>query len=130
MAQYMKGHFQFFGIKSPLRKELQRLWWQGKSVKSESELVTLISALWELEKREYQYVALDLGKRFKKYLSPVSILFIQKLITTKSWWDTVDALASHFVGAVVYNYPETGKIMDEWIDHETCGFVGRLFYIN
>ena len=118
MAQYMKGHFQFFGIKSPLRKELQRLWWQGKSVKSESELVTLISALWELEKREYQYVALDLGKRFKKYLSPVSILFIQKLITTKSWWDTVDALASHFVGAVVYNYPETGKIMDEWIDHE------------
>ena len=118
MAQYMKGHFSYFGIKSPLRKKLQREWWQGESIKYKSELVTLISGLWELEEREFQYVALDLGKRYKKYLSPNSIPFTQNLVMTKSWWDTVDAIASHFVGAVVYNSPETRKIMDEWIDHK------------
>ena len=36
----------------------------------------------------------------------------------KSWWDTVDTVASHFTGAVVYQYPKTGKVMDKWIDDE------------
>jgi 3-methyladenine DNA glycosylase AlkD len=71
-----------------------------------------------LDKREYQYVGLDLGKRYKEYFTPASIPFIRKLITTKSWWDTVDAIASHMVGAIVFNYPEMVTIMDEWIDHE------------
>ena len=71
-----------------------------------------------MDKREYQYVGLDLGKRYKKYFTPASILFIQKLITTKSWWDTIDAIASQMVGAMVFNDPETVTIMDEWINHE------------
>ena len=118
MAQYMKGHFSFFGIKSTLRRNLQREWWQGHLIHSEYELQSIIAALWVLDKREYQYVGLDLGKRYKKYFTQASILFIQKLIMTKSWWDTVDTIASHMVGAIVFNYPETVSIMDEWIDHE------------
>jgi len=30
----------------------------------------------------------------------------------------VDAVASHFTGAVVYQYPKTEKVMDKWIDDE------------
>ena len=95
MAQYMKGHFLFFGIKSTLRREIQREWWKG-----------------------HQYVGLDLGKQYKEYFIPASILFIQQLITTKSWWDTVDSIANHMAGTIVFNYPEAALIMDEWIDHE------------
>ena len=113
MAQYMKGHFPFFGIQSALRRDIQREWWRGHSIHSENELQSLIVTLWGLDKREYQYVGLDLGKRYKKYFTPVSTLFIQKLITTKSWWDTVDTIASHMAGAMVCNYPETVIIMDE-----------------
>ena len=118
MAQYMKGHFPFFGIKSTMRRELQREWWRGRSIQSENELQSIIEALWDLDEREYQYVGLDLGKRYKKFFAPNSIAFIQKLVITKSWWDTVDAMSSHFAGAVVFNNPETGKVMDGWIDHE------------
>ncbi len=118
MVQYMKGHFPFFGIKSTLRRELQREWWRGQSIQSEPELQSIISVLWKLDEREYQYVGLDLGKRNKKYFTPTSIPFIQKWVTTKSWWDTVDAIASHFAGVVFFDYPETATIMDEWIDHE------------
>ena len=95
MAQYMKGHFLFFGIKSTLRREIQREWWKG-----------------------HQYVGLDLGKQYKEYFIPASILFIQQLITTKSWWDTVDSIANHMAGTIVFNYPEAALIMDEWIDHK------------
>ena len=93
-------------------------WWRGHSIHSENELQSIIATLWALDKREYQYVGLDLGKRYKEYFTPASIPFIQKLITTKSWWDTVDAIASHMVGAMVFNYPEMVTIMDEWVDHE------------
>ena len=117
MVQYMKGHFSFLGIKSTLRRKLQREWWQGQNIQSESELQSLLSVLWSQDKREFQYVGLDLGKRYKNYFTPNSIPFIQKLIETKSWWDTVDAIASHFSGNVVFNNPESGKVMDEWIDH-------------
>ena len=118
MAQYMKGHFPFFGIKSTLRRGIQREWWKGHSIHSENELQSIIATLWALDKREYQYVGLDLGKRYKEYFTPASILFIRKLITTKSWWDTVDTIASHMAGTIVFNYPETVTIMDEWINHE------------
>jgi len=118
MAHYMKGHFPFFGIKSNLRRDLHKEWWRGHSIHSENELQSIIAALWALDKREYQYVGLDLGKQYKKYFTLASIPFIQKLITTKSWWDTVDTIASHMAGTIVFNYPEAVLIMDEWIDHK------------
>lgn len=34
------------------------------------------------------------------------INLLEYLITTKSWWDTVDAIASHLVGTVFQKYPE------------------------
>jgi 3-methyladenine DNA glycosylase AlkD len=118
MSKYMKGHFHFFGIKSPLRQKIMREWWQGESIKKEYDLKSLISALWKLDEREFQYVALDFGKRFKRLFTPESIPFIRKCVTTKSWCDTVDTVASHFTGVVIYQYPKTGKVMDKWIDDE------------
>ena len=118
MSKYMKGHFYFFGIKSPLRQKIMREWWRGPSIKNEYDLKFFISSLWKLDEREFQYVALDFGKRFKRLFTPESIPFIRECVTTKSWWDTVDTVASHFTGAVVYQYPKTGKVMDKWIDDE------------
>ena len=118
MSKYMKGHFYFFGIKNPLRQTIMREWWREQSIKNEYDLKCLISSLWKLDKREFQYVALDFGKRFKRLFTPESIPFIRECVTTKSWWDTVDTVASHFTGAVVYQYPKTGKVMDKWIDDE------------
>ena len=39
----------------------------------------------------------------------------RELVTTKSWWDTVDSLASHTVGRLVRTHPELVAVMDEWI---------------
>jgi 3-methyladenine DNA glycosylase AlkD len=37
------------------------------------------------------------------------------LISTKSWWDTVDALAAGVVGSLVRRHPELRSTMDEWL---------------
>ena len=37
------------------------------------------------------------------------------MITTKSWWDTVDELADHVVGAIVHAHPSQRAVMDRWL---------------
>jgi 3-methyladenine DNA glycosylase AlkD len=37
------------------------------------------------------------------------------LVTTDPWWDTVDVLAAHVVGAIVARHPETVATVDEWL---------------
>jgi 3-methyladenine DNA glycosylase AlkD len=39
-------------------------------------------------------------------------------VTTKSWWDTVDTLASHTVVGLVARHPELGSTMDDWVRRE------------
>jgi 3-methyladenine DNA glycosylase AlkD len=39
---------------------------------------------------------------------------LQELITSKSWWDTVDPLASSFVGTLASRYPELIPQIDQW----------------
>jgi 3-methyladenine DNA glycosylase AlkD len=47
-----------------------------------------------LDEREYQYAAVDLLGRHVRRLTPADIPALLALVEKKSWWDTVDALAS------------------------------------
>ena len=55
--------------------------------------------------REYQYTALEFLTKRKRYLTPDTIPLLEMLITTKSWWDTVDGLAANQVGGVIARFP-------------------------
>ena len=44
-----------------------REWRRGQSIKNEYDLQFFISSLWKLDEREFQYVALDFRKRFKRF---------------------------------------------------------------
>ena len=68
MTQYMKGHFPFFGIKSTLRRDLQREWWRGHSIHSENELQSIIATLWILDKRDINMLGLIWGSGTKNIL--------------------------------------------------------------
>jgi len=113
MARYMKIQFSFFCIKSPKRRTITQKWLKTITIKSQSNIRNTMKALCKLDKHEFQYVACDLRKRYKKYWTPNSLEFIKGLICTKSWWDTADVMACHMAGTVVYNHPETASIMDD-----------------
>ena len=55
----------------------------------------------------------------KKYFLKDDIFFIKDLIITKSWWDTVDLIASNLLGEICKKYP---SLIDEqivfWINDE------------
>lgn len=113
MIGYMKNHFDFYGVKSPARKEIQKeLKPVIKSMEPE-EVFAFSEALWTLPQRELQYLAVDLLVSKKKHWTNIHLPRVEKLITTKSWWDSVDSLAPNIAGSIFSN-DETIKL--EWIE--------------
>ncbi|RXI96633.1 DNA alkylation repair protein [Anaerobacillus alkaliphilus] len=118
MSAYMKNHFDFYGIQSPERRKItSKLFKEGQVGKTPIDW-KMVFDLWEQREREYQYVAVDFLVKSKKYLVADDLTQVKKLITSKSWWDTVDAIASNVVGQIVRTYPEQVNMMDEWIEDD------------
>lgn len=113
MKRYMKDHFEFYGVKSPARKTVQKelkVFW--KKYDNET-LFNFVESLWALPQRELQYIAIDtLDSRSKKW--DASYLHrVENLIVTKSWWDTVDGLAANIVGSIFFRNRDAQM---EWVE--------------
>lgn len=59
MQNYMKNHFLFLGMKTPLRRELMRKVYTETELLKKEFQAELVELLWKKEEREYQYAALD-----------------------------------------------------------------------
>ena len=109
MKAYMRGQFDYIGVQTPQRRKISRNFIKTlKSVDWE-----FIFKCWEQSEREFQYLAIDCLDKLKAALSPADIPDLQKLITTKSWWDTVDGL-DVIVGDIALRYPELNDVLIDW----------------
>jgi 3-methyladenine DNA glycosylase AlkD len=119
MSKYMRNQFTFYGIKSPLRKELVR---EIKAVVKPTEVEEyqyFIQLLWYDSHRECQYIATDLMGTIVKKMDVEWIDFLEQLILTKSWWDTVDFLAPNLLGNIFYRNISIGhRYTDKWIESD------------
>lgn len=106
MAKYMKNRFPFLGIKKPERTRVLRTFYNQTGILKEAFDPDWVRKLWDQEEREYQYAGLDYLERSLKKLDGTHIILLEALITTKSWWDTVDTLATKSVGAIAKSSPE------------------------
>lgn len=113
MEKYMRGHFPFLGIKKPLRTELEKQFFKETGILKEPFNKELVRQLWDMPEREYQYTALRYMEKSLNKLQKSDLEFMEKLITTKSWWDTVDAIAPKAVGKIAGKCPE---VIEETID--------------
>lgn len=113
MKAYIKGKFDYFGISSPERKTIQREWF--KTIKG-LDIWDVVYMLWEQAEREFQYVAADLLKKLPlKAYDADDYRKLEELITTKSWWDTVDGIASNNVGRYFQSHPDMiEKVIKRW----------------
>ena len=127
MKKYMREQFEFFGVKSPRRRELCReifVHVREKDLEN-SKLRGLVSMLWDKPQRELQHGAMDFLESNKRKICCMeeefdeNMAFFKSLLVTKSWWDTVDMLASKLVGYLVRTHPERGRaVMEEWVEGE------------
>ncbi|HEY7226453.1 MAG TPA: DNA alkylation repair protein [Micromonosporaceae bacterium] len=122
-ARYMRDQFGFLGLTAPQQTRLARTVLAGLAAPTEPDLVAVARGCWQRPEREYQYFACTYLRRHVALASPRLLPTVRDLITTKSWWDTVDTLAAHTVGPLVARYPELVSTMDDWAVDENLWLV-------
>jgi len=113
-AAYMRDQFAFLGLPAPAQRALSRAVLAGLPKPTEDDLRAVALACWDLAEREYQYFACDWLRAHVAVSGAGFVETARTLITTKSWWDTVDPLATRFVGGLVQRHPELVAVMDAW----------------
>ena len=112
MEAYMRHQFPFLGIAGPERNALYRKFFPSAK-KTKIIDWDFVDTCWEKEPREYQYVAANYLKAMQTYLTKDDLPKLERLVVTKSWWDTVDIL-DRVVGSLVANHPELEEVLLKW----------------
>jgi 3-methyladenine DNA glycosylase AlkD len=107
MKSYMKNKYDFYGISAPDRKQIIKELRTKNGTFSLRTARQLVDLLWGDTHREMQYLAVDILTPFAKKLTPDDLPMLEKLIVTKSWWDTVDGIAPAIAGTILRKFPES-----------------------
>ena len=113
---YMRNQFEFYGIKSPLRREIQKPFLAKSFLPPKTELEEIVKALWNKPQREYQFTAQELAFKYTQQFDKIDIALLEFMVTHKSWWDTVDYIAVKLIGAYFTRFPEQlDSFIDRWL---------------
>ena len=116
MSRYMKFHFSYLGIQKSLRSKLEKDFVQANKTLKFDALTAVIKALWEQPEREFQYTAMELMLKSKIWKHRQALSLLQYCLTHKSWWDTVDMLASRMVGPYFQVFPaQRDEYIEQWL---------------
>jgi 3-methyladenine DNA glycosylase AlkD len=116
MARYMRDRFDFLGVTSPRRRAAVADTITAARRWTATDLIDFAERCWAEPEREFQYVGADVLKSGHGSFRPTDLTSLKTLVSTKSWWDTVDVLATWPVGSIISRHPEAAATMDEWID--------------
>jgi 3-methyladenine DNA glycosylase AlkD len=116
MAKYMRNHFSFFGIKTEDRRHIFKTIWKKNQEEVSENPRGIALQLFAKKQREFHYCAIEiLIKQLKGNYEKKDIQLIEKLITTNSWWDSVDTIAKNILGQYLLEYPlETKKVINHF----------------
>ena len=134
MEAYMKNKFSFYGIKSPQRRLLTKDFLKDAKLLPIDDLVVLVHDLWDYDQRDYQMVAVDILLANKKRFDIGQIEDVERWITKKSWWDTVDMIGSNVVGQIGLSSPDPLlPVLEKWIVNDNiwlnrCCLIFQLKY--
>ncbi len=111
MSKYMLNKFEFFGIQSPLRKQLTGQFTTLNGIPAPDQLDKTVRLIWQMPQRELHYASMEIASR-KVYLADEGrIQLFEWMVIYQSWWDTVDYIASNLVGPWLFRYRHlTGEV--------------------
>lgn len=131
MEAYMKNHFPFFGIAMPQRRAILKSVSAEYSDEIKANARTLAFQLYEKPQREFHYCAIELLlQNCSKKLQKDDIHWIEQLLLTYSWWDTVDTISKYLLGRYLVQFPEQTNMVIEkfsnasniWLNRSTLLF--------
>ncbi len=112
---YLRNQFEFFGLKMPQWTALTKDVHKQHGLPEGEDLKALSRLCFEDDHREMHYFALQTLEKTLKKQPPEFIEFLEDLILSRSWWDTVDWI-NKLVGQHFLRYPELTKPVTEgWL---------------
>jgi 3-methyladenine DNA glycosylase AlkD len=115
MKAYLLNQFEFFGLKTPERRVLCKEHYKQYPVTDLRELETIVKECFGLPQREFHYLAIELFAYHKKLWIPSSIKMMEYCLLQKSWWDSVDGMATDWLGPYFKLFPEqTVPVTSKW----------------
>ncbi|MGB5437133.1 MAG: DNA alkylation repair protein [Maribacter sp.] len=113
---YMRNQFEFYGIKTPKRRALQRPFFEKTYLPPKVELEHIVKTLWQRPQREYQFFAQELVFKYSRHFDQNDIDLLEYMVTNKSWWDTVDYIAVKLIGPYFECYPrQLDTYIEKWL---------------
>jgi 3-methyladenine DNA glycosylase AlkD len=113
---YMRHQFEFFGLKMPQWTARSKNIHQTHGLPQGEDLKQLVRRCFEDDHREMHYFALETVQKTMKTQPADFIDFLEELILTRSWWDTVDWI-NKLVGWHFQRYPALiPTVTERWMD--------------
>lgn len=113
---YMKKHFEFYGIKTQIRRKIQKPFFKKENLPNIENLEEIIKYFWMKPEREYQYFSQELVEKFKKQFEIDDIELFEFMVINKSWWDTVDFISPKLIGEYFKIYPnQRNEYVKKWL---------------
>jgi 3-methyladenine DNA glycosylase AlkD len=131
---YMRGRSEYFGLTSPVRREIQKPILLKQWLPPKEELHDIVKELWAQPQRELQYFAQELTFKYKKDFGEKDMELFEHIALNKSWWDTIDFISPKLMGHYFTLYPELRKsYVTKWNKTDSiwlrrCSLIFQLFY--
>jgi 3-methyladenine DNA glycosylase AlkD len=108
MQAYMKSAMPYHGVHSPLLRRICKDVFADLQFETATRWQALVLQLWRRAQfREERYAALNLAgdRRALAFQTPAAMKMYEEMIVTGAWWDYVDDIAAHRVGAILKAHP-------------------------
>ncbi|MBM6619392.1 DNA alkylation repair protein [Bacillus suaedaesalsae] len=125
MSQYMRGQFSYFGLRAPQMKDVTKNYIKEFGFPSSEDIPIVMKQMYSLDQRELQIIALAImDHKLKKDPDISDIEILEYIITTKSWWDTVDHIAANQVGTYFRKFPEhVEEYVEKWLESDNIWLI-------
>ena len=121
MKAYMLNQFDYYGLKTPLRRKLSKEYFK-QSLPPFINVEEIVKVCWQHPSREMQYIAVELLACYKKQWKKDTIQIIEYILIHKSWWDSVDHAATDLTGPYFKLFPEQIENLPAGgTNHQTSG---------
>ena len=123
---YLLNQFEFYGIKTPLRRQICKAFYATHPIADHKTLGNLIKACFAEPQRELHYFAIELLGYHKKLWSKQTIPLIEWMITHNSWWDSVDSTNSFVISKYFLQFPEAIESTTAKWNHSSNKWLQRM----
>lgn len=114
--RYMKNQFYFYGVKTEKRRQIQKPFFIHQYLPAKENLEQIVKHFWNNPHRECQYFAQELTFKYKNQIELKDIELLEFMVINKSWWDTVDFIASNLIGYYFFLYPKEKTVfVEKWL---------------